>query len=917
MEIFKKIKLILETRLFFLTLVIVVLISYGQMLGMNFYQDDNALMFKLSHIKDEAGFLGKGVFGYGPYSYTAAVNLVVFSLFKYNSLAYFSFGLIFIILSCFIVYWFFLILFRNKLKAATAALLYASGYIGSDGYIRIFNSVLTTGSIIFTCASIGLLWIFNSARTHRFRWYTLSLISYACAIEFGYIRTHYLIAIVVATQIILIFEKRRTLKEFIQQIYFSILKLSPFISLFFIKFFVSVPDFRSANSIGFIRDILSGQLFKTYSFFTTLGNLLVSNEIFPNFYLLLEQKTNLRINHQFLLLFSLLVCICSLLFFLKKKLISVNVFFGYSILTTVSLSLVKSIYNNPTLQIGSTKDLVSLYTGVTFTFLSIISIVALPSKKLSSLFLVWLIINLAAYGAYVPYSSYSSDDRYLIHAVLPLIGFLSLQAFNLKDLLKTGPFTYAPIFLVAAFGLTNLVSAVSLHSKILQNRSEPSRRFFKELQNYYPSFPRGALLYFFIPDKPLARSYFNAGFGVGQMPDQTAIAWRYGIDRYDLSMVDNFQDVKNQLLDKRVPLEHIFSFIADPSELIDTTVKTRELLKSGSQNEVSLNLSATLKITKEANQTLIETSSIELSDLKIDSLTDIDLTLRLSGTLLNSDELTFPLLFKSLGLEFSDEEKQLYLNFREWQNEFLVSAAVTATSFWNKNIPARALDNDLSSYWQANRLNWPNPEESLVIDLKKAVEIEGVVYQTLVNILAPTKLEVFTSNDGLTFEKKGQLNIALNEVTKPQKISFNKHTARFIKLLFKDTFYQDSPAISEVMVLPAGLGEIDLLRAGSFLKNPFGFVVDKKEWDNLRDKFINYGLVKIEWETDGAPYYNSNSQSSIPLRYDGLNHEISLTIPAGGQYLKRLRITPETLPGELILSSVRFSLPSIYIQGSD
>src|SRR5437762_3518169 len=50
-------------KYYFILLVVIVLISYGQILWMQPWQDDNALMFKLNHIEDAAGFLGKGLIG--------------------------------------------------------------------------------------------------------------------------------------------------------------------------------------------------------------------------------------------------------------------------------------------------------------------------------------------------------------------------------------------------------------------------------------------------------------------------------------------------------------------------------------------------------------------------------------------------------------------------------------------------------------------------------------------------------------------------------------------------------------------------------------------------------------------------------------------------------------------------------------
>jgi len=122
---------------------------------MNFWQDDNALVFKFTHINEDAGYLGKGIFGEGAYRYTVTPYYPIFKLFGYNPIPYFVFCLVIYILSVFAVYFFFTILFSNRLKALVAGLIYASGYIASDGFIRLFNSVLASLSVILVTLNLG------------------------------------------------------------------------------------------------------------------------------------------------------------------------------------------------------------------------------------------------------------------------------------------------------------------------------------------------------------------------------------------------------------------------------------------------------------------------------------------------------------------------------------------------------------------------------------------------------------------------------------------------------------------------------------------------------------------------------------------------------------------------------------------
>jgi len=46
---------------FWVILLLLVLVSYGQILFMYVWQDDNALFFKLANIEGRAGYLGMGI----------------------------------------------------------------------------------------------------------------------------------------------------------------------------------------------------------------------------------------------------------------------------------------------------------------------------------------------------------------------------------------------------------------------------------------------------------------------------------------------------------------------------------------------------------------------------------------------------------------------------------------------------------------------------------------------------------------------------------------------------------------------------------------------------------------------------------------------------------------------------------------
>src|SRR5690348_1899409 len=111
-----------------LLIFLVAMVSYVQLLWMQPWQDDNALMFKIAHINEPAGYLGNGLFGSGAYRFTATPYYFLYQIFGYNQPVFFLTCLIFYFLAASTVYF----LFRklvNQRVGLIAALIFSSGYI--------------------------------------------------------------------------------------------------------------------------------------------------------------------------------------------------------------------------------------------------------------------------------------------------------------------------------------------------------------------------------------------------------------------------------------------------------------------------------------------------------------------------------------------------------------------------------------------------------------------------------------------------------------------------------------------------------------------------------------------------------------------------------------------------------------------
>src|SRR3990167_7107996 len=75
---------------FILFLFLLVLISFGQLLKMTPWQEDNVIFFKVAHIDEQAGYLGKGILGEGPYRHTITPYYLLYKIFGYNIPVFYS-----------------------------------------------------------------------------------------------------------------------------------------------------------------------------------------------------------------------------------------------------------------------------------------------------------------------------------------------------------------------------------------------------------------------------------------------------------------------------------------------------------------------------------------------------------------------------------------------------------------------------------------------------------------------------------------------------------------------------------------------------------------------------------------------------------------------------------------------------------
>jgi hypothetical protein len=868
---------------FYLILLITLIISYGQILGMYIWQDDNGLFFKLSHINESPGYFGPGPFGVGPYKYTATPYIPIYKMFGFSTLPYFFLNLGLYFLTAICVYKVFSKILGSR-GGKIVGFLYAAGYIASDGFIRLFSSPLFSLSVVLI--SLLLLSYWNYYQQKKIQWYLLSILFFFLAVEFISARTHYLIGVVVLFEFIFL-----TFRKPIKSLIFSLFRLLPFLAIFY-QYFLRYPDSRSGQVKVFILSLLKGDLQQLYSLVSSWSNL-----VFPDW--LMERVLLIKIN--ILWLGVPIAAVVITIFLLRenaKKKILIPLF--VSVLGVWSLSA-GAIFSTTLLNPGPRELFIAFFGGI-LIILFFAGYFALKSNKNLYLFLyLWALVNILAYSAYSPTVMFGSVNRYLVHSFLALTGVFGVLSTGIKNAFLKKVVTG----LIIVWGLGNMLSAFIYQNKILAIRSNPPRKFYSQLKSFVPSIKKGDIFYFDVAAD--SRGYFGDAFSVASMPETTAMAWRYGVDRYDFYRVTEFEDLTETIQTKNIPMDNVYTFFYSDGELINTTNIVRDFLKHGGGSVV---------LEKRQEGTKGNDFTVDL-EKPIESFVPMELEFSLIAQAEDPTNLNFSSVQNStLGASKIAKDKnlrKLTFNYQEFKNDFYAKASVRTSSDYLKRIAQNLIDQDPDTAWQADRVLWGKEKKSsFIFDLKTSKEINRFVWINAFGNNTPIRYSLSVSSDGTNWkEVKSISSLKRIDTKQPQIVEFGSQRARFIMMTVFESLNKDSPGISEAWVVPTNLSGLNIDNAEEFLRRPFAYVSDSNSYQETLTGIGFKGEIKIAWQSDRDNGWISQTNSNINVIYDGRERNYKLLIPAGGTKITKIKFSDVQIPGRILLNKIRVKYLSL------
>lgn len=232
--LFIKYKSILAACLLFL----VVFVAFEKTLSMYFWHDDYPILYKLQKPMETAGTYGIGIAGLdSPYRYTAVPFVPFFPFFGLEPKGYYAIGILLYFFASLSTYVLTKIITGERKTAFAAALIFASGYVGSESLNTMgvsWQNILATILLTLTAACY-----FKFAKTKQVLFYVLSVVLYVFTMEFSHLRAHGIILLVFFIELLFNFK-----------LFQSLIRMVPFVGIYWLSYMNPDPTQVQAGHLA-------------------------------------------------------------------------------------------------------------------------------------------------------------------------------------------------------------------------------------------------------------------------------------------------------------------------------------------------------------------------------------------------------------------------------------------------------------------------------------------------------------------------------------------------------------------------------------------------------------------------------------------------------------------------------------------
>lgn len=450
---------------------------------------------------------------------------------------------------------------------------------------------------------------------------------------------------------------------------------------------------------------------------------------------------------------------------------------------------------------------------------------------------------------------FASIHRYL---TLSLVGLALFYSELFSNFFKQKKFFFVAILIVAGIHLY-LIDKEQL--RIVSHIGIPTRNFYRQLTEQLPDVPKDSAIYFDVAADAESQNQFYNFFGVGSMPEMTAIAIYYNIDRYDLTLPATFNELLSLLKNNKTTPDKIFTFYFDARDgLINTTGLARQGL-FGQIPEVKIN-------------------DLNAINLKYSSPLEFKFT---ADTKLEKIDI-FP--------EKADKNFSKYLKYLLSRNDFYQRVTATASSEWKYQEIENLVDNNLDTSWMAHRGSWHYGRiENVTLDLGSPKEIGALRVNFRSKGKAATKYTYLCSEDNISWRDLKQVFRSVTHDSEEVIDKIPLSSCRFIKMVINNTVNEDEPQISELEAVELQYSDLDFVRMSQIAQNPFMFIGLKEDKTEL-ENYLNLNGITAEVCKTADKRKNPDPLLDCQDVKLALNtkQEYSVIIPPDGTALEKIEI---------------------------
>lgn len=882
---------------------ILVFVSYWHLLKFDIWQDDNALIFKVQHPHEQVGVFGAGEFGLGAYRYVAYPYILLSKVFGVNLSIFYFTGLVIHIAAVASVFFLSKLLFNKKDIAFLTALLFSISYIGLESLIRLFNSIQTSLSILFISLTFFFLYLYKLKKNVYYLIY--SSLFFFLSIEIGYVRMQYSIIPLLTFWLLYFFNASK--------FSISLITIIPFLGIYIYEYVLN-SDSRTSLINIFLGHLGRGNFEYLYSFFASSGYLVIPDLFLNSIY---NFSSKIAGSHLMGLYFiEFLVMLVQLIIhylILWKKDRKYFLIVGLFVLIWAVLHRIFFInlyisnlqgYQGVSLLASFVGGIIIIYSLSFIKYLNFLK----DLKKLYIFFWIWVFSNVAVYSVYLPLVPLETTSRYLSHSSAPFTMIVGLIYFSLIKNLRI-KFKYS----LSVAILINILLSFFYVQNFYINKMLPIKNFYTQLKLFVPNFEKGSVIYFEVADDLISKQQFADFFSVGSMPDTTAIAVRYELDRYDFQITQNFDEF--QKIVKNKPDSPAYAFYYGNGYLTDKTTKINELINNNQLGTIDEEIMLTSSLSDKKNGVLV-TNEVKMivgqsqipvfpvivkfdARVLLNDFVNRDYPLKITESI-DKNELKCTNFFNEKVL------KDYYQTLKSKEKISKIMDIRTQSEEKNFNM-GKIKDNDTNTVWRGGRGNWiENHYEEISIELSEMIKVYEFDWYNAYPDTTPIKYQIDVSLDGInwttvmhenTDKKKdsGWINELLNDVS-----------VRFIKFKVSDTYEHDSPAISEIRIIESGIDKVFIDAKINLLEEGYCFESDKT-LQLVREENMNilrdFKVTFITTDEIRDYILTKNLDLIVNYEYNQYNFQVDLK----GLRIKEIRFGPAQFPADIKIRNIKFT----------